>query len=295
MADTVPAADVAPFSAELDDLAHTHLATWLAEVLPTGPCLVWAGGPSLASVLTAAGDRTVLLVEPTTARAEHASRHPSPGVRAQPAPSGSLTRSNDLPGRGSYASAVVVLTAAGDAHEVVTSIAGHLASGAAIAVRAAPGTGADVLATLEGLGWEATVVHQEIRSASCLALQNHDLTRPSAPARGLPGIEPRTIEADIVLAGAVATPSVLLGGDATPERWWHGREDLITHLRDLDQQMLTDDMRRIHELEVALSATRASADQQAALSAQRIEALLKSTSWRMTAPVRRISEALRRR
>lgn len=295
MADTVPAADAAPFSAELDDLAHTHLATWLAEVLPTGPCLVWGGGPSLASVLTAAGDRTVLLVEPTTAGAEHASRHLSPGVRAQPPPSGSLTRSDDLPGRGSYASAFVLLTADGDAHELVTSIAGHLASDAAIAVRAAPGTGADVLATLEGLGWEAAVVHQEIRSASCLALQNHEFTHPPAPAHHLPGIEPRTIEADIVLAGTVATPSVLLGGDASPERWWQDREDLVTHLRSMDQQLLTDDMRRIEELEAALSATRADAEQQATESAQRIEELLGSTSWRMTAPVRRVSQALRRR
>src|SRR5688572_6033138 len=66
--------------AEMAELGRAHLARWLDEVLPPGPCLVWAGGTSLASLLAADGRRAVLLIEPATADLEAATRRGSPGV-----------------------------------------------------------------------------------------------------------------------------------------------------------------------------------------------------------------------
>jgi hypothetical protein len=63
------------------DLAVEHRARWLGTVLPDGPCLVVAGGALLASALAADGRRPVVLVERTAARVELALRTVAPGVR----------------------------------------------------------------------------------------------------------------------------------------------------------------------------------------------------------------------
>lgn len=63
------------------DLAAEHRARWLGTALPDGPCLVVAGGALLASALAADGRRPVVLVERTAARVELALRTVAPGVR----------------------------------------------------------------------------------------------------------------------------------------------------------------------------------------------------------------------
>jgi hypothetical protein len=298
----------------LADLAAEHRARWLAAALPEGPCMVVAGGAALASTLAADGRRAVVLVERSPARVEVASRIVAPGVRVLHGAPDEL----DL-ARGSFAGAVVVLSPAYDGVTAVDAADELVARDGAIAVVAAPRQAADAGAALGRTGRTITSFDQLVRAASCIGVGEAPVAAGTWAAT-----TPATIEAVVLLAGAEGGPSALLGPDTGPTTLRASVDDLVNgvtaaHTRarraERDAARIGDVRRLLLEAEQAidsvpdlrarLDATRAelarydaelaAANARASAHAMRVQELLTSTSWKVTAPVRWLSDRIHRR
>lgn len=286
-----------PFAGALHDLALSHRAAWLADVLPPGPCLLWGVDVSLATTLAADGTRTVLLLERTEAGVEAAAHGLGSGVAVRHAPavdtgdSGSTADPGPLPD--GLASAVIDTTSDHEPAAQVGTLLGRLADSTALVVVTAPGGGAAMAAELDARGRPGSVHVQELRTASCIAVGHDPDVVP-----GLGELLPADAQVDVVLAGVAPQPSVLLGGDAGPAVGLRSRDELVAELRDLDEQIGRAETLRVHELEADLAteqAARAELERALATRDGHIAELLGSTSWRLTAPVRWVSDTVRRR
>ena len=298
----------------LADLAAEHRARWLAGVLPEGPCVVVAGGAALASALAADGRRAVVLVERSAARVEVASRIAAPGVRVLHGAPDDI----DL-ARESFASAVVVLLSAYDGLTAVQAADDLVARDGAIAVVAAPGLAAGAGMALGRTRRTPTSFEQQVRAASCIGVGEAPVVAGSWAATS-----PAATEAVVLIAGAAAAPSALLGPDTGPATLRASIDDLVngvtaphTRARRAERDAARGgDIRRllleaeqaidsVPDLHAGLDASRAqlarynaelaAANARASAHAMRVEELLTSTSWKVTAPVRWLSDRIRRR
>jgi hypothetical protein len=277
----------APFAERLADLAAAHRMAWLAQVLPPGPCLVWAGGPSLAAALAGDGSRTVLLLEPTARGAERALAEGAPGVTVRHAPD--VASSPALDGAG-FASLVVVLAPDDDPRRLLPPLVERSHQRGAIAVVDRHGRWQAALDVLRGLGRAPDVVHQAVRTASCIAVADDPVT--ATPETSL---APDASDAVLLVDGLSPDPSVLLGDAAGPPAWTQSADEAVAALRRFDEQVRTEQIARIRELEAALAAAdaeRAAAQHVADDRGLQIDALLSSTSWRISAPARWASDVV---
>lgn len=274
-----------PFADRLSGLAAAHRMTWLAHVLPPGACLLWAGGPSLAAAIAGDGSRTVLLLEPTVRGTERALAEGAPGVVVRHAPH---VRSTPAAEPGEFASLVVVPTADDHLADLLPPLVERLHPRGAIAVVDEHGAWQEAVDLLRRLDREPAVVHQAVRAASCIAVTDEPVSATPETA-----LAPDTDSTVLVLDGLAVAPSVLLGGPAGPPTWTDDATEAVAALRRFDEQVVEERVARIRELETALAAEqaeRAAAQHQADDRALQIDALLSSTSWRMSAPARRASD-----
>ena len=283
--------------AEGAELGDAHLARWLDELLPPGPCLVWAGGMTLAAVLAGDRRRPVLLVEPRAADLEDAGRRIRPGVR--------LTGVEALDAGQPFASAVIVAGADDDLELVLRSLLDGPADRSpdrppldepVVAVVAEPTGVATVLTALERWGRPAVVARQHLRLASTLGIDGG-----AAPAECL---EPRDGEATAVVIVSGSVPlasapegSVLVGPDAGPTRAWAEAEWVRQSIRQVDAELRAVDAVRLEELEARLQEAEQRRHELEAYAdglERRVADLEGSTSWRVTAPMRWVSDRTRR-
>jgi hypothetical protein len=279
----MPAEPPGTVDAEAAELGRAHVARWLDEVLPSGSCLVWAGGVTLASVLATDGRRAVLLVEPAVGDLEEATRRPRVGV--------TLGGADALDPGDRYASGVIV-AGRGPLAPLLDRVLDGPLRDAVVAVVVDPAGRDEVVAALEAAGRPSVTVPQHLRLASTLG--SHDAPLPAATLGG-PQDEPMTL---IVLTGAVPAPSVLVGSDAGPTRSWADVEWVQRCIRDVDAELRAVDAVRIDELEAeATAAARREHDLEVNVDGlqRRIDDLEASTSWRLTAGLRWASDRARRR
>lgn len=283
-----------PFAGGLADLATAHRMVWLAQVLPPGACLMWACGPSLAAAVAGDGSRTVLLLEPAPGGAERALAQGAPGVSVRDAQAYGRTSQN---GAEPFASLVVALDEHDDPAEVLPGLLGRLHRRGAIAVVHEGDTWPDTLELLQGAGRRPSIVHQGMRVASCIGVGDDLVTAVPDASLHVDADDPFVIVTD----GLLAEPSVLLGGPARPPVWATDAEEAVDTLRRFDEQVSAERLTRVRELEGALAAVEAdlaAAHLESRDLALQLEAVLTSTSWRLSAPGRWASDAvalLRRR
>lgn len=297
----------------LADLAAEHRARWLAALLPAGPCVVVGGGAVLASTLAADGRRAVVLVERSAARVEVASRTVAPGVRVLPGAPDTI----DL-APGTFTGAVIILSPAYDCDAAVAAIDDLVDRLGVIAVVATPGLAGAARLALERTRRSLTSFEQLVRAASCIGVGDAPVVAGSWAAG-----PPATAEAVVLIAGAAGAPSALLGPDTGPTTLRASIDDLVNgvtaaHTRarsaERDAARVADVRRLLLEAEQAidtvpdlqhgLDATRAhvaaleaelaAANARASAHAARVEELLASTSWSATAPLRWLSDRMRR-
>ena len=268
-------------AAEGRELVQAHLARWLDERLPPGPCLVWAGGVTLASVLAADRRRTVLLVEPRAADREAVTRQACAGVIVRDAEA--------IDDDERFASAVIVAGADAGAEAAPWAAVGD----AAVAVVADPSAAEAVVTRLEADGRHPVVVHQHVRLSSTLGADGL-----AGDVHRLAGSDPGDAATVLVLAGVDAQPSVLIGPAAGPSRWGSELDELRRSIRQVDQELHAEHVVRIAELEAEVrnaGVRHGALETHAEGLQQRIDDLEGSTSWRLTRPLRWVSDRARRR
>ena len=139
------------------------------------------------------------------------------------------------------------------------------------------------------MGRRATVVWNQIRLASTVAVSDAS-TAASPQVRSLSQAR-RDPTAALVLSDIDPIPSVLIGADAGPASWWSDTEALRGTLQQIDEEMQAAAVGRERDLEQAL----ADAEHRWQDAESRLSALTGSTSWRVTAPLRRASDIVKRR
>jgi hypothetical protein len=312
----------------LVDLAAEHRARWLATVLPEGPCLLVAGGALLASALAADGRRAVVLVERSAARVEVASRTVSPGVRIL---HGALDRVDLAPA--TFASAVVVASPAYDCVAAVEAADDLVSRHGAIAVVAAPRLAARAQSALERTGRTTSSFDQRVRAASCIGVGESPVvagtsatTVPAAAEdvvliAGVAGVPsallgpdtgPTTLRASVdgLVNGVTAAHTRARSAERDAARVGDVRRLLLEAEQAID--VVPDLHARLDATRADLDATRAdldatradlvrleaelaTANARASANATRVEELLASTSWNVTAPMRWLSDRIHRR
>ena len=230
-------------------------------------------------MLAADHHRTVLLIEPKPGDREEASRRAGPGVRVD----GPEALSD-----GTKADSVVVSAWAHDPLDALGAVLAHPVGGAPLAVIVHPGGEGAVVEALERAGRSATVVWNEIRLASTVAVS--DSPTAASQVRSLAGAG-RDPTAALVLADVDPVASVLIGTDAGPASWWGDTEALRGTLQQIDEEMNATALARERDLEQAV----ADAERRWQDAESRLSALIASTSWRVTAPLRRASDIVKRR
>jgi hypothetical protein len=249
-------------------------------VLPRGSCVLWGGGPTLATVL-AADRRSVLLIEPRIGDREEAARRAGPGV---------LVQGPDALDDDTTADSVVVIAGTEGPSGLEAVLARPVGRTAALAVVTDADGEAAVSGALQAAGREVLVARNHLRMASTLAFSEPEPTT-SPLVRSLgdgAGFEPSAV---VVLASVDVAPSVAIGADAGPAAWWSDTLALQHTLEELDEQLTASHVTRERELEQAL----ADVEQRWHDAEQRLAALLASTSWRVTGPLRRASDIVKRR
>lgn len=279
-----PGVDEATISAELDELLCAHQTEWLDHALPAGPCLLWAGGATTAAALAMDRRRTVLLIEPDQSRRDRAERRPSPGVK--------VVGPETAHDAGRFASVVIF---AATPHSVDLDALLSLGADGMATVIVVPADQADpVHDHLRSRRSDTSVVPQRLTLASAIGTG-------SVVSASLPSGADQA--AALVVAGIDPISSLRLGFDAGPARWWADIDQVRGALDQVDHEMGDDRLDRIWTLEQRESSLLvenaelaiALAGSQAATAAglERVEELLGSTSWRVTAALRWVSDSLR--
>jgi len=246
----------------------------------------------LASVLAADRRRTVLLVEPAPGDLEEATRQARAGV--------GLGGPEDVTDQSRFVSGVVI-AGSDDLGPLLPRLLLGALSEAVIAIVTDARHADSVAAVLLASGRPATAIPQHLRLASTLGTDH-----PSTMADELSLLgrdhDPTAV---VVLAGIEARPSVFLGRDAGPARQWAEADWVRQSMRRVDAELRADDAVRIDELTSDLAESerqRQELDQQHRELAQhaaglqgRIRDLEASTSWRLTVPLRWISDRVKRR
>ncbi|MGQ0832704.1 MAG: hypothetical protein ACT4OV_13610 [Microthrixaceae bacterium] len=287
------------FARELDALAEAHRAAWLASVLPAGPALTWSVGRAIAAALCTDGSRGVVALEPLEAVAADVMRRGSAGLRVLHA-AGPRPSVPDLAGLGLTGFRSIVV-AADDALElaiVLPQLVAAAEAGCTVCVIDPPDPDAAV-EMLADNGLEGAVVHvQRVLAAS------HIAPRAQSPAPATVDGDVRDIEAERVLVTCGIAQaerdasSVRLGHPTGTTSWRTGVDQMAASLARIDRTVGDLHAARVVELEAALDVAQHRNDlaqQETAAWAERVELLRRSTSWRVTAPLRRVTDLLRRR
>lgn len=280
---------------ELEQLSASALALWLAEALPSGPTLLWACGPEIGHLLAQDQCREVVLLEPREAEAEVAMRRGAGGLRVLHVPvRGAAPDLSDL-GMRDFSAAVVV-DGPGPVDGVVASILDLLLPDGLLVVVCDPQRAAAVTSALEGRGRASAVAAVDL--AACARVSPGGSTPDDV--RFVGDASRRDAHHLVVVSGGsqIELPSVLLVG---------AEQGLPLRARDLDQMSETivaldrvvdqEHAARLAGLEAALADTqhqlvearRALDDRTAALAA-----VHRSTSWRVTRPIRLMKDLLDR-
>lgn len=292
----------------LEDLARQHVIRALEEILPReGSVLVASRDHALADAL-AAGGRAVLLATPTPALSEVATGRCASTVAVVtgiPADCGPLS------------SAVLVLGTHDEVEPAVKGVDGHVRPGGSIALVVPPELADAAADALSSTGRAVQSYDQVLKATSCIGGDGPVQTSSSAGSADRIAV--------IVLAGdARLAPGALLGHDANPDTWRSATSELVLALKQAQQaqrtllpasEQLATARAQLLDAEQALAEVldlrareQHAQDQVQALaqqlatsqaSAQRLEArvddLLSSTSWRVSAPLRAVSNLFRRR
>ncbi|MGH9084683.1 MAG: hypothetical protein ACRDYW_04470 [Acidimicrobiales bacterium] len=283
------------FARELDDLGNGHLALWLADAMPSGPSLLWGFGRDLAVPLAGDRRRAVVLLTDDEQIAAATIRHGAPGLRVAHVRSEShVPDVSDLDLAG-FASIVVNARADEPIDALLSTLLGMGAPGCSVCVLAPPASVGEVVRALHALGREVEVLDHEVAACS-------QITPPSAPdsratLRQLGGGAGRVPDRHLVTAGiGVATPSVLVGEAQGLAPWKAGVEQMADTVTALDAHVDRATATRVEALEAELGDLRArleTAEGAARDAAQALEAVQRSTSWKVTAPLRSLTSLVR--
>lgn len=275
------------FARELEQLSTSAVALWLAAALPSGPTLLWACEPEIAHVLTQDRGREIVLLEPREDQAEVAMRHGAGGLRVLHVPWGASGPDVSDLGMWDF-SAAVVRDGLGSFDEVLSPVLDLLLPGGAVAVVTEPRHSAAVVDALARRGRYSSAV--EVDVAACAHIS------PGGPApaqvRIVGDANHRDAHHLIVMSrdDLVDLPNVLLvGAEQGLPAWSSGLDQMSETLIELDRLVDAKHAARVAGLEAALAAAdarlheaqRALDDRTAAL-----EAVHRSTSWRITRPLR---------
>lgn len=289
--------DTPTFARELAELMASHRALWLAEALPAGPLLLWAAGRTLAATLCADPRRTVVLLEPSEAAAAAAMRQGAPGLRTVHVADGHAAASDlEEMGLSGFVGAVVVPGSPAELDAVLPLLAQRCLPDSAICIVIAPDDAERAAQALREIGrTDAATLHQ--RSTACShierALGSARSTLREARSAGDPEV---ALVASGLRTGAGDAGDVLLGHDVGVSAWRTGVDQMAATVALLDQVVDERNTSRLRELEGALAlAQQRSADAQRSAEEweAQVDLLHRSTSWRLTAPLRRITALAR--
>lgn len=288
-----PLQPIATFTQELEDLAAGHIALWLAGVLPMGPALLWRGGRHLAGVLAQHMMRDVILLEPEEGATAEAIRHGTPGVRVVHAPLAKDTP--DLSDLGMQGFRTLVMRPEpGELPALLTALLPLTTDDSAVCIVTTPPEGAAHADALAAVGRPAIVLRQLVTASSFISVTDADA---EVTVDHL-GEEPPRVHArrELVLAGAEhcsLRSSVLLGEEHGVESWRAGIDQMVETVTALDRLVLREHAMRVDTLEAELAVAeqrRRDADQTVVALSNHIELIHRSTSWRVTRPLRWFKE-----
>jgi hypothetical protein len=275
------------FTHELEALAVGHVALWLADLVPAGPILLWACPRDLAVALAQGRRNEVVLLEPREREAAEGIRRGAAGLRVVHTPlAGGRPDTSDL-GLIGFTAVVASLQPDGDVDGVLGALLALAAEDSALVVLAPLGASAEVVEALDRLGRDGSVVEHRIAACSFISGADTDTARiervgadhgrraaPELVVSGLPGGHPEA--------------SVCIGAEQGLRAWLDGVDELAATVTALDDIVTTAHRDRVAELEAQVT------DREARLrGAEEALALLhRSTSWRITRPIRVLRDAL---
>lgn len=289
--------DTPTFARELAELMASHRARWLADVLPAGPLVVWGGGRALAATLCADPSRTVVLLEPSEAAASAAMKQGCPGLRTVHVAS-SHSAGSDLEEMGlrDLVGMVMVPRSPSEIDVVLPLLARHCVPTCAICIVVSSDDADHAARSLESLGRQDAVTLFQ-RSSACSRIEPAQgslaPTVRADPAEGGPDI---ALALSGVPAQICAAGDVLLGHDVGLRTWRAGVDQMAATVALLDQHVDEQTTSRVRQLEGALALEQqrgADAQRSAEEWAAQVDLLHSSTSWRITAPLRRITALVR--
>lgn len=284
---------IAPtFVRELDDLAASHLAVWLAAILPPGPALLWCCERQVAATLAHDGRRPVVLLEQREGAVAEALRLGAPGVRVVNAPAGAAIVDLEM---GGFTGLVVSCDRLpDDGGAVLSQLVALSTDDSVICLVADSGIDPSVVAAL---GRAPSSLEQVVAACSWIG---HDSIPPGeelvAGVRQVGDPAGRTPRRHLVVAGldaGTSASSVLLGDDQGLAAWQSGLTQMTETVVGLDHLVGEQHAQRITSLERSLADAekgRAAAEQSTAVLAAHIELIHRSTSWRITRPLRSLRD-----
>jgi hypothetical protein len=286
---------IAPtFVRELDDLAASHLAVWLAAVLPPGPALLWCCERHVAATLAHEGRRPVVLLEQREGAVAEALRLGVPGVRVVHAPASTEIDLTDLEMGGFTGVVVSCDRLPDDGGAVLSQLVALGTDDSVICLVADDGIDPSVVAAL---GRASIALEQVVAACSWIGPGSippgEELV---ARVRQVGDPAGRTPRRHLVVGGPGAgagAPSVLLGDDQGLAAWQSGLMQMTETVVRLDHLVGDEHAQRIAALERSLADAnerRGDAERTAAALAAHIELIHRSTSWRITQPLRSLRD-----
>lgn len=296
MVDSDLLVDTSTFARELEDLAQSHRAVWLAAVLPSGPTLVWSGGRALSATLSADPRRPVVLIEPSEADAAAAMGRGAPGLRVVHAPGGSRALP-DLPALGlaQFAALVILARDEDELRHLVPSLLTLGMDGCALCIVAGVDLEPAIREVVGALAGPIVVHRQRVVAASQIDHPGAGSFRDEVRQLGVSS-EPQAVLVTVGLDSAGS--SVLLGHDLAASIGGAASAQVVSSAAALDEAADRLHQARVHELEIAVERARVANERARSTIenlTQQIELLHASHSWRATAPLRRITGLLRPR